>query len=247
VPPLPRRNCRLTPFTLCWIIRQDGSIVKSLAVGTGTRNRGGSHIGLSERLKSAVDGKQLRALFFDFNERYWGGRLPAYHIRCVDHITWLEESGFCNRQRKLIRINRCLLDDAGAVSCLLHEMAHAATRNNHGMKWKAEMIRLREAGAPLVCPDSTIALDDWSGEHVPKSDFQAVIGDALIDDPAINLSKAVRRFIRSRGGEFTVSAFLRKYPWVRRAFSELKRESRERAKRRSAFRAKVAAAKEEKG
>jgi hypothetical protein len=31
--PLPRRNCRLTPFTLWWIIRYDGSIVKLLAAG----------------------------------------------------------------------------------------------------------------------------------------------------------------------------------------------------------------------
>jgi hypothetical protein len=193
-----------------------------------------------------VDGKQLRALFFDFNEQYWGGRLPGYRIRCVDTITRQEASGFCDRQRKLIRINR-RLRDADAISCLLHEMAHAATTDGHGMRWKAEMIRLREAGTPLLGPDSRIALDDWSGEHVSQSDFQGVIGDALIDDPSIKLSEAVRWFIRSRGGEFTVSAFLRKYPWVRQAFSELKRESHERAKRRSAFRAKVAASKENKG
>ena len=120
-----------------------------------------------------LNGKQLRAFFLDFNERYWGGRLPPHHIRCVDHITRLGESGDWNPRRRIIRIERGL-DDGDAISCLLHEMAHAATSGVHGMKWKAEMIRLREAGAPLVGPDSRVSLDDWDGVRVKALDFGKV-------------------------------------------------------------------------
>jgi hypothetical protein len=42
------------------------------------------------------------------------------------------------------------------------------------MKWKAEMIRLREAGAPLVGPDSRVSLDDWDGVRVKALDFGKV-------------------------------------------------------------------------
>ena len=55
-----------------------------------------------------LNGKQLRGLFFDFNERYLGGSLPPYHIRCVDHITGLGEVGIVSRRRKLILIRRGL-------------------------------------------------------------------------------------------------------------------------------------------
>lgn len=192
-----------------------------------------------------LDGKQLRGLFFDFNERYWGGRLPPYHIRCVDHITRLGESGTCNPRRKLIRINRGS-HDADTISCLLHEMAHAATSVAHGMKWKAEMIRLREAGAPLTQPNSRVALDDWDGVRVKRTEFESAVSEALGDDDQfLTLPEVIRWFITSYGGSSTVAEFLRKYPWARRVFAQVKREATTYRERKRAFRAALAAAKGE--
>jgi len=34
-----------------------------------------------------MDGKQLRALFKQFNVKYWGGKLPPYSIRVVARIS----------------------------------------------------------------------------------------------------------------------------------------------------------------
>jgi hypothetical protein len=60
-----------------------------------------------------------------------------------------------------------------SISCLLHEMAHAATTCYHGMPWKREMIRLREAGAPLVSADLSVELTDWDGAEVSMGEREA--------------------------------------------------------------------------
>src|SRR5215471_17966417 len=107
-----------------------------------------------------MHGNELRRLFREYNARYFGGRLPDYRLRSVEGITRLGEAGECNRRQRVIRILRSL-DDDDSRNCLLHEMAHAATTSGHGKRWKAEMIRLRRAGAPLRGPDATVRMDDW--------------------------------------------------------------------------------------
>jgi hypothetical protein len=173
-----------------------------------------------------TDGRQLRKLFQEFNQRYFGGRLPAYRIRVVDCISWLGAEGQCLKKRKLIQVQRAV-PEGRVASLLLHEMAHAATNGGHGMPWKREMIRLREAGAPLDGPDATVSLDDWDGLRVSRSHFRAVAQDVLGDCPECTLSQVIRHFIWSHGGPETISLFLKRYPWARDVYHCLKRERKE--------------------
>jgi hypothetical protein len=171
-----------------------------------------------------MNGRQLRKLFEEFNRDYFNGRLRPYAIRVVDHITWLDESGSCSRGAKLIRIRRGLCDEE-AASTLIHEMAHAAATGNHGLPWKREMIRLREAGAPLVEPDSTVLLEAWSGSRVSKRQFRASVSDALAYSLDLTLPQVIRHFISTEGGPSTVSEFLKRYPWAREVFRQATREA----------------------
>ena len=181
-----------------------------------------------------LDGKQLRRLFQQFNEQYFGGKLPAYRIRVVGHISLLGESGRCKRRQRLIEIRRGQPDEK-ATNILLHEMAHAATSGSHGMPWKKEMVRLREAGAPLCPPDSEVSLDDWSGENVSRRHFRSVVQDALIGYPDITLSQAIKHFSCNEGGPQTIAAFLKKYPWVRSVYKNAKKERADHEKMRAQF------------
>jgi len=179
-----------------------------------------------EKASKQMDGRQLRKLFQEFNQRYFGGRLPAYRIRVVDHISWLGTEGRCLKKRKLIQVQRAIPEDR-AASLLLHEMTHAATNGDHGMPWKREMIRLREAGAPLDGPDATVSLDDWDGVRVSQAHFRGAVQDVLGDCPECTLSQAIRHFISTYGGPETISLFLKRYPWARDVYRRLKRERTE--------------------
>jgi hypothetical protein len=176
-----------------------------------------------------LDGKQLRALFKQFNEQYFGDRLPAYAIRVVARITWLGESGRWNKKRRFIEIQHRQSDEE-AIGTLLHEMAHAAkaaTKGHHTKPWKKEMIRLRKAGAPLASADRNISLDDWDAKRISRKHFRSVIQNALIDAPDMTLSAAIRWFVSSEGGPQTINEFRKKYPWVRAVFNDEKRERAE--------------------
>ena len=181
-----------------------------------------------------MDGRQLRSQFKQFNEMYWGGKLPSYSIHVVTEMTSLGEWGRWLKKRRLIEILRGLANE-DATSTLLHEMAHAATNGGHGMPWKKEMIRLRSAGAPLANSDRAIRLDDPFGKPICKKHFRASMADLLMDAPEMTPSIAIRWFIRTEGGPSTIAAFLRRYPWARTVFNDEKREQGEEHKRRRDF------------
>jgi hypothetical protein len=111
-----------------------------------------------------LTGNQLRKLFHQFNGMYFAGTLPAYHIRVVGYITSMSEHGRCLRNRKLIKLSK--RTDKVMIGTLLHEMAHAATTDHHGLEWRKEMIRLREAGAPLQGDDLNVNLHDWDETRI---------------------------------------------------------------------------------
>jgi SprT-like family len=185
-----------------------------------------------------LNGKQLGALFKQFNQQYFGGKLPAYRIHVVRRITRVGESGRCLERRMLIEIQHGLPDE-DAISTLLHEMAHAAhPKGGHSMPWKKEMIRLREAGAPLVPPDARVRLDDWDGNRVTRRMFRTELEDAFCGSPddllKLTLSQAIRCFVGNVGGPSTISAFLKKYPWAGAVLKETKKEFREYQKQQAA-------------
>lgn len=84
-----------------------------------------------------LNGRQLRVKFTEFNARYFSNRLPSYVIRVVPHISTIrsvETRGICRKKRKRIEILQGLSDEE-AIGTLIHEMAHAATIDGHGMRW----------------------------------------------------------------------------------------------------------------
>ncbi|MGA3316613.1 MAG: SprT-like domain-containing protein [Candidatus Korobacteraceae bacterium] len=176
-----------------------------------------------------LNGKQLRIQFQQFNQQYFGGRLPPYRIRVVKHMTWSPGSGHCNKKRRLIEMKAGCSDEE-TLGTLLHEMAHAAASGiPHGMPWKKEMIRLREAGAPLATLDKFVKLDDWDGRTVTRRHFRAAIDDLLLDVDVskVTLHGAVRYFLYNEGGRETVTSFLRRNPWVRAVIRTAKKQRAE--------------------
>jgi SprT-like family len=193
-----------------------------------------------------MNGKHLRSLFAKFNEQYFDNRVPAYSIRVVRPLARSSRQGRCIKRRRLIEIVSGL-PDSEAISILLHEMAHAATKDNHGMAWKREMIRLREAAAPLVGVDLGVRLDDWDGLRVNKMHFQSIAEDILAETSdagltGIRVRHAIRWYIHSYGGAESVAAFLRKCPWAPRVFAAAKKNRRREIELRNTFRARRVAA-----
>jgi hypothetical protein len=84
-----------------------------------------------------------QALFERYNRRYWKGRLPHYTVLVTDKY----KGGRCARGRRVIYINPGT--PMGVPRTLLHEMAHAATKDSHGKMWQNEIKRLIRMGAPL--------------------------------------------------------------------------------------------------
>jgi len=103
-------------------------------------------------------------------------------------------------------------------------MAHAATWGYHNMPWKKEMIRLREAGAPLSGSDRIVSLNDRNGRAISKKLFRGVMEDPLLDVPTVNLNQAIKWFIHEQGAppEHTIKGFLKRYPWARQIFRTAK-------------------------
>ena len=93
-----------------------------------------------------VTQKQCQALFETYNQRFFGGRLPAYRIVLSDRGPGFRGL-WCKKEREIHL--RMSLQGMDLRRTLLHEMAHAAVaRAGHGKVWLAEMLRLAELGAP---------------------------------------------------------------------------------------------------
>ena len=181
------------------------------------------------------DGRGLRELFKKFNEQYFGNHLSAYSIRVIHGTAY---SGFCNKKRRLIKIQWGQSPDE-TIGTLLHEMAHAATNDGHGKKWMNEMIRLREAGAPVASAEKNICSKTWDGKKVTRGHFRLVVQDVLADSSAITLSETLRHSSSIEGGPDTIARFLRKYPWVRAVFRDEKSKFIEEQKRVAELRARL--------
>jgi hypothetical protein len=184
-----------------------------------------------------MNGRQLRGLFVRFNQQFFGARLPQYSVRAVDGIRISTSVGYvygiCRSKRRIIEIDNSL-PDTDAISALLHEMAHAATPrdHNHGKKWTAEMIRLREAGAPLTGSDLNITMESSEDGRISRRKFRDFVDDVLTQCPNVTLKQVIRHHIRWKGGYPTVAEWLRKLPWSRQVFRQCKKDHTERIRAR---------------
>jgi hypothetical protein len=105
--------------------------------------------------------------FDDFNRRYFERRLPDYKILVV-YDAWYWSTERCGLRDELspafdslgfidvggrqifIRFHTELESGLTMVNTLIHEMAHAAAGVGHGAAWQAEMVRLKQLGAPVA-------------------------------------------------------------------------------------------------
>jgi len=164
-----------------------------------------------------------QALFATYNQQYFAGRLPAYRVVVVSQITSMGEDGDCNRKLRRIRLRRDTKDNM--IATLLHEMAHAATNEFHGPRWRQEIQHLVAAGAPLPPEEATLA---------PKPTL-GLIRDAILDTLiAAAPTLAFRDFLRGYAQLYAVSApsLLRKYPSLPRIFTAAKQRYATECKRR---------------
>jgi len=96
-------------------------------------------------------------LFDDFNDQYFGGRLPRYRIKVVKRLrvrrkvdkdlNRLGAVGVTDRRGRLIQI-RSGQSDEQQIETLLHEMVHAVAGNGHGKPFCDELERIKALGAP---------------------------------------------------------------------------------------------------
>jgi hypothetical protein len=174
--------------------------------------------------QAMLNGRQLRQKFIEFNAQYFGNKLPAYAIRVVERIPdfgrgFVTPTARCNRKRRRIEILRGLPDEE-SIGTLLHEMAHAATTEDHDLRWRREMIRLREAGAPLTEEDLTISLDAYRPRPLTKAMFRRCVEAAFRRGSIQTWSDAVRYF----GDTATVAGFRKKHRWADAVFRRAKKE-----------------------
>ena len=94
---------------------------------------------MSEVVSNAAECKNLQSLFIEYNQRYFGARLPRYKILPTN------DRCRCEWHKRRIYINPH--EDDASVS-LLHEMVHAAVGRGHGKVFLDEVRRLVELGAP---------------------------------------------------------------------------------------------------
>ncbi len=94
--------------------------------------------------------ERLRNLFRRYNQLYWRGRLSRYRVVQAE-LSQERSYGYCDSRRK-----RFVIDpdrhssDRELRATLLHEMAHAASREpGHGVGFFAQMERLIKLGAPI--------------------------------------------------------------------------------------------------
>ncbi len=177
---------------------------------------------MAVKLKQHRDNKQYQALFDEFNQRYFGGKLPRYRIQVVDCISLeegdeipLDYEGENIRHRRLILLKRMVKADM--ISTLLHEMAHTATDDAHTKRWGKEIERLCRAGAP-ISEDILIA-----PPRLTKVFVRAVAEDLLGERPDTTLWEFARWVVYKYGYAPSPTAFLRKYPWVRRILSDVRK------------------------
>lgn len=158
-----------------------------------------------------MNGRQLRKLFADLNEHYFGERLPQYRI----HVRRIGSSGFCDWRKGVITL--APQSDQVQHDTLIHEMAHAATKCGHSPKFVAELQRLKTLG--LLIPEAN---QGFGKSRLRKIDFTNEATEAMNADDGVVYADFVRGINDINGYADSVSAFNRRYPWAKRAFGAAK-------------------------
>ena len=187
---------------------------------------------------------EAQAQFHEFNQRYFGGKLPRYRVRVVDYIPKQREHGHINRKQRLI----CLLaghQDACMIATLLHEMAHAATNDQHADRFMEEMKRLLSVSAPITYEADIKPYKEkerFTPKRLTRTFLRCAAEEAIMGAPTTPLRAFVRWFVLDYGYADSSAEFMRKFPWVSHVFREVKKDAKTYEKRRAQFLSKEVAA-----
>jgi hypothetical protein len=99
---------------------------------------------MSELVSNGGECKDPQSLLTEYNLRYFGCRLRQYKVLLTNALN--PDCGRCEKRKRRIYINP-VKEDVSVI--LLHEMVHAAVGPGHDKKWRDEVRRLVELGAPL--------------------------------------------------------------------------------------------------
>jgi hypothetical protein len=112
--------------------------------------------------KTKWSDKRLRNLFGRYNQLYWQGRLYRYRVVQAE-LSQKRCYGYCDPRTKRIAIDPDQhSSDREIRATLLHEMAHAASREpGHGVGFFAQMERLIKLGAPV-----SVRSPEAGGAHI---------------------------------------------------------------------------------
>jgi hypothetical protein len=99
---------------------------------------------------------------------------------------------------------------------LIHEMAHVATNNYHGGKFRTEMQRLSQSGAPVEEADLREGL-----QYVTRAEVEGTASQYFCEFPGDSVREAVGRIGRERYN-MTAKAFKRRFPWATQAISAVR-------------------------
>ncbi len=167
---------------------------------------------MSELISNRGECKDPQNMFAEYNQLYFGGRLPQYKVLLtIDHSR-------CERRKRRIYINP---DGEDVSVILLHEMVHAAVGSGHGKKWLDEVRRLIELGAPLqeelqrystgIVATSKHLLDEFfdAGMDAPPDwtwpEIRRYLGyrSGITDKHGSARSRRLSRFLRRARSEFS--------------------------------------------
>ena len=108
--------------------------------------------------------------FQDLNQQYFAGRLPRYQVIVAPQLR--QANGKIVR-RSYRTAEQIPTSAELLVTILLHEMAHAATNDHHGPRWRAEMQRLHALGAPVEDPEAYEERIPLTGQLVFDAGYEA--------------------------------------------------------------------------
>ena len=77
--------------------------------------------------------------------------------------------------------------------------------------------------------------EPFSPKRLTKKFLKDCAQDVLFDVPSVSVWLFVKSFVHDYGYASTPTDFLRRYPWARKTFSEVKSEHRELMKAKEAF------------
>lgn len=149
--------------------------------------------------------KDLKKWLDQFNHQYYNGRLSKWKLVIGDppNPDYVGISGYCDPKTKTIYVTEISrYNRKTAQAALLHEMAHTSAGNWHGEKFKHEMMRLKNSGAPVGESDFA--------ERLPLTaiDVREKIDELILGDST--LAKAQE--IVARLNMLSLAALLRLFP-----------------------------------